>query len=121
MKTRKFCPHCGGPVVQSKTPGYTYQCHPCDEDFYSFEVLTTRQISLVRELRLNERERRRNPDCEVLGVIISRSLLAEYGYDPNMPTKEQMQIIANEMLEYWGVSDGFEDALASTMKGMFGK
>ena len=61
-----------------------------------------------------------NPDCEVLGVIISRSLLAEYGYDPNIPTKEQMQIIANEMLEYWGVSDGFEKALACTMKGMFG-
>lgn len=31
-----------------------------------------------------------------------------------------MQIIANEMLEYWAVSDGFEDALASTMKNMFG-
>ena len=51
MKTRKFCPHCGRPVVRSRTPGYAFQCHACDEDFYRFEVLNTRQIPLVRELR----------------------------------------------------------------------
>ena len=33
-----------------------------------------------------------------------------------MPTDEQMQAIGDELLEYWGVSDGFKDALASTMK-----
>ena len=37
-----------------------------------------------------------------------------------MPTDGQMQAIANELLEYWGVSGGFEDALASTMSSMFG-
>ena len=37
-----------------------------------------------------------------------------------MPTDEQMQIIGNGLLEYWGVSDGFKEALASTMENMFG-
>ena len=118
--TRKFCPHCGRPVVRSRTPGYSIQCHACDEDFYRFEVLNTRQIPLVRELRRIERERRLNPDDEVQGVVISRSLLADYGYAPNLPTKEEMIIISRELLEYWGESGGFEDALASTMKSMFG-
>lgn len=118
--TRKFCPHCGRPVVQSRTPGYAFQCHACDEDFYRFEVLNTRQMPLVRELRRIERELRLNPDGEVQGVVISRSLLADHGYDPNLPTKEQMKTIARELLEYWSVSGGFEDALASTMQSMFG-
>lgn len=119
MKTRKFCPHCGRPVVKSQTPGYAFQCHACDEDFYRFEVLNTRHIDLVRELRRIDRERTRNPDCEIQGVVISRSLLAEHGYDPNLPSKEQMRIIAGELLEYWRVSGGFKDALASTMQNMF--
>lgn len=51
MKTRKFCPKCGRPVVKSRTKGYAFQCHACDEDFYRFEVLTTRQIEQVREIR----------------------------------------------------------------------
>ena len=49
---------------------------------------------------------------EIKGVIISRALLKEYGYDGDMPTDKQMQ--------YWGVSDGFKEALASTMENMFG-
>lgn len=57
---------------------------------------------------------------EVKGVIVSRALLCEYGYDGDMPTDEQMQAIGNELLEYWGVSDGFKDALASTLENMFG-
>lgn len=57
---------------------------------------------------------------EVKGVIISRALLDEYGYDGDMPTDEQMQAIGDGLLEYWGVSDGFKDALASTMENMFG-
>lgn len=119
MKTRKFCPHCGRPVVKSQTPGYVFQCHACDEDFYRFEVLNTRHIDLVRELRRIDRERTRNPNCEILGVVISRSLLTEHGYDPNLPSKEQMQTIARELLEYWVESEGFEDALSSTMQSMF--
>lgn len=118
--TRKFCPHCGRPVVRSRTPGYAFQCHACDEDFYRFEVLNTRHIPLVRELRRIERERRLNPDSEVRGVIISRSLLADHGYDPNLLTEGQMKTIARELLEYWSVSGGFKDALASTMQSMFG-
>lgn len=57
---------------------------------------------------------------EVKGVVISRALLEENGYDGDMPTDGQMQAIADELLEYWGVSGGFEDALAGTMSSMFG-
>lgn len=57
---------------------------------------------------------------EVKSVVISRILLDEYGYDGDLPTDEQLQTIADELLEYWGVSNGFEDALASTMSNMFG-
>lgn len=57
---------------------------------------------------------------EIKGVIISRALLKEYGYDGDMPTDKQMQVIGNGLLEYWGVSDGFKEALASTMENMFG-
>lgn len=56
---------------------------------------------------------------EVGKIVISRSLLEEYGYDGNMPTNEQLEVIADELLEYWQVSDGFEDALCHTMKEMF--
>ncbi len=35
-------------------------------------------------------------------------------------TDKQMQVIGNGLLEYWGVSDGFKEALASTMENMFG-
>ena len=37
-----------------------------------------------------------------------------------MPTDEQMQMIADELLEYWGVSGCFKDALDSTMSNIFG-
>ncbi len=39
---------------------------------------------------------------EIKGVIISRALLKEYGYDGDMPTDKQMQVIGNGLLEYWG-------------------
>lgn len=45
MKTRRFCPHCGRPVVKSRTKGYAFQCYGCDEDFYRFEVHTSRQTA----------------------------------------------------------------------------
>jgi len=55
MKTRKFCPHCGRPVLKSylsKTRnGYKFQCFACDEDFWRFEVYTTRHIKTVRVIR----------------------------------------------------------------------
>lgn len=57
---------------------------------------------------------------EVQGTIISRALLEEYGYNGNLPTDEQIQAIADELLEYWAVSGGFKDALGSTMSNMFG-
>lgn len=56
---------------------------------------------------------------EIQGVIISRALLEEYGYDGDQPTDEQMQVIADELLEHWAASNGFKDALASTMSNMF--
>lgn len=57
---------------------------------------------------------------EITGVIISRSLLEEYGYDGDMPSDEEMLTIADELLEYWGESDGFRDALRSTMSNLYG-
>lgn len=51
MKTRRFCPKCGRPVLKSNIKGYAFQCYRCDEDFYRFEVLTTQQIEQVREIR----------------------------------------------------------------------
>lgn len=56
---------------------------------------------------------------EVTGIIISRSLLAEHGYDPDLPTQEQMKIIARELFEYWDVSGGFKDELASAPCGTY--
>ena len=61
-----------------------------------------------------------NKISEVTGVIISRALLDEYGFDGDMPTEEEMQTIADELLEYWGESNGFRDALRSTMSNLYG-
>nr|DAI79943.1 MAG TPA: hypothetical protein [Caudoviricetes sp.] len=61
-----------------------------------------------------------NKISEVTGVIISRALLDEYGFDGDMPTDEEMQTIADELLEYWGESNGFRDALRSTMSNLYG-
>ena len=57
---------------------------------------------------------------EVRGVIISRALLEEYGYDGDMPSDKEMQTIADELLEYWGESDSFRDALRSIMSNLYG-
>ena len=51
MKTRKFCPHCGRPVVKSQTKGYCFQCYGCEEDFYRFEVASKKDIAIVRKIR----------------------------------------------------------------------
>lgn len=51
MKTRKFCPHCGRPLLKSKIRGYAFQCHACDQDYCRFEVITLRDIELARTIR----------------------------------------------------------------------
>ena len=51
MKTRRFCPKCGRPVVKSKNKEYTFQCYNCEEDFCRFEVFHTSEITQEREIR----------------------------------------------------------------------
>ncbi len=51
MKSRKFCPKCGRPVLKSKTKGYAFQCCACDEDFYRFEVYGLKDLLIVRKLQ----------------------------------------------------------------------
>jgi len=55
MKTRKFCPKCGRPVLKSKLRKgynqYDFQCFGCDEDFWSFEVYGTKDIEIVRQIQ----------------------------------------------------------------------
>ena len=51
MKTRKFCPKCGRPVLKSRTRGYAFQCFACDEDFFRFEVYGLKDLSTVRKLQ----------------------------------------------------------------------
>ncbi len=36
-KITKTCFRCGTRLMKSPVEGYTYYCHNCDEDFYSFE------------------------------------------------------------------------------------
>jgi hypothetical protein len=40
MESRGTCRKCGSPLFKSLSPGYTFQCFNCDEDFYSFEQNT---------------------------------------------------------------------------------
>ena len=56
----------------------------------------------------------------VLSLFMEQMCIRDSGYDGDMPTDKQMQVIGNGLLEYWGVSDGFKEALASTMENMFG-
>ena len=51
MKTRKFCPKCGRPVLKSRAKGYAFQCFACNEDFYRLEVWRTKDIAIVRRLQ----------------------------------------------------------------------
>ncbi|MCS2443109.1 hypothetical protein NXX09_24225 [Bacteroides uniformis] len=57
---------------------------------------------------------------EIKGVIISRALLKEYGYDGDMPTDKQMQVIGNGLLEYLGRKRRFQGSPRHTMENMFG-
>lgn len=55
MKTRRFCPHCGRPVLKSNNDKhynkYSFQCYSCDEDFFKFEVLRIKDMDKIKELR----------------------------------------------------------------------
>ncbi|MDR1716482.1 MAG: hypothetical protein LBS20_11625 [Prevotella sp.] len=53
MKTRRFCPHCGRPVIKSQIKGYAFQCYGCDEDFYPFEVYRKKHLDKVKDIRKN--------------------------------------------------------------------
>lgn len=48
MKTRRFCPHCGRPLLKSQIKEYAFQCFCCDEDYYRFEVLRKKNLGQVR-------------------------------------------------------------------------
>ena len=37
MESCGICRKCGSPLFKSLSPGYTFQCFTCDEDFYLFE------------------------------------------------------------------------------------
>ena len=37
MESCGICRKCGSPLFKSLSPGYTFQCFTCDEDFYHFE------------------------------------------------------------------------------------
>ena len=51
MKTRRFCPHCGRPVIKSEIEGYTFQCFGCEEDFYKIEVYRKKDMETVKKIR----------------------------------------------------------------------
>jgi transcriptional regulator NrdR family protein len=51
MKTRKFCPKCGRPLLKSQVKGYAFQCFACDEDFYRFEVYRLKDLPVVRKIQ----------------------------------------------------------------------
>ena len=51
MKTRRFCPHCGRPLLKSQIKGYTFQCFCCDEDFCKFEVYRKKHLRIVKKIR----------------------------------------------------------------------
>jgi hypothetical protein len=55
---------------------------------------------------------------EIQRTVISRPILRDHGYDLDKVSDEQLEIIADELMEYWSVSDGFKDALESTMKNL---
>jgi DNA-directed RNA polymerase subunit RPC12/RpoP len=54
MKTRRFCPHCGRELRNSRTKGYAFECRYCGEDFYIIEVLRKKDLPQVKVLRKRE-------------------------------------------------------------------
>lgn len=61
MKTRRFCPHCGRPVVKSQLQKsinrYTFQCYGCGEDFFKIEVYRKKDMKIVKMIRAMAYER----------------------------------------------------------------
>lgn len=53
MKTRRFCPHCGRPLLKSNMKGYAFQCFACNEDFWRFEVYRKKDLRHVKAIRKN--------------------------------------------------------------------
>lgn len=55
MKTRRFCPHCGRPLLKSHNDKhynrYSFQCYGCEEDFFKFEVLRKKDMEQIKQLR----------------------------------------------------------------------
>jgi len=68
MKTRRFCPHCGRPVLKSQIKDYSFQCNNCDEGFYKFEILRTKDMELIKQLRKQTIWRERRNDYTLFSV-----------------------------------------------------
>lgn len=69
MKTRRFCPHCGRPIVKSHSDKqvnrYRFQCFGCEEDFWAFEVFHKKDLPKVKIIRKSayQHERRNGLHC----------------------------------------------------------
>jgi hypothetical protein len=57
-------------------------------------------------------------DKEIQRTIISRSILDDNGYDSDQVSDEQLESIADALVNHWVVSDGFDDALNATMENL---
>lgn len=87
---------------------YFWGCPNCGTDDY---------LDDIQETELNDEKETPKKRCvnEVEGVIISRSLLADYGYDPDLVSDDELKRVAVLLLEYWGTSGGFKRALEYTL------
>jgi hypothetical protein len=68
MKTRRFCPHCGRPLLKSQVKGYAFRCFCCDADFYRFEVLRKRDLENVKLIRKNRIQWERKNDYALYSI-----------------------------------------------------
>lgn len=66
MRTRRFCPHCGRPVVKyhndKQVNRYRFQCFGCDEDFWAFEVLRKKDLPKIKAIRKSAYQHERRSD-----------------------------------------------------------
>lgn len=85
MKTRRFCPKCGRPLLKSQIKGYAFQCFSCDEDFCKFEVLRKKNMEFIRTSRkttfLHERQQDMNK-YDNLEIEQLRKMWEEFGDIP---------------------------------------
>ena len=51
MKTRKFCPRCGRPLLKSQIRDYAFQCFGCGEDYYRIEVYAKKELETVKNIQ----------------------------------------------------------------------